>query len=218
MNDLIRVENIHISGLFAATSFWIQQGGMYALVTPKDEVTTTFTRLLIGLDKPLSGKISLFGSDIASLSQRILLETRCKIGVVFKTGGLISNLKVWENLTLPLYYHQYLSHTEIETQGVAMLERLGYSGGLMELPANLTVSQRKVIGAARAMLAAPEIIIYESPLYGLNQEEKTFFFTNALQFHHEKPGRVSLFITAGMETIGFLPDAAVIHLVKGHTS
>lgn len=218
MTDMIRAENISLDEIPGATSFTMLPGDMVILVTPKDEVNGSLTKLLIGLEIPLSGKIVLFGSDTATLSERELHEARRRIGVVFESGGLVSNLKAWENLTLPLYYHQHLSHNQIEEQGLAMLERLGYTGRLMALPGHLTISQKKIVGVARAMLIAPDVILYESPVSGLNQEEKNNFFKVATEFHHEKPGRVSILITSNQEVVRSLPEAVVVNLTKGQIS
>jgi phospholipid/cholesterol/gamma-HCH transport system ATP-binding protein len=214
MTDIILAENISLTETSKATSFQMQLGGMYTLLTSKDEDAASLTRLLIGMDKPHSGKIILFGSDTAIISETDLHLIRRRIGVAFKSGGLISNLKVWENLTLPLYYHQRLSHKEIESQGIAMLGRLGYTGRYMDLPGLLAINQMKIVGIARAMLIAPQVIIYESPVYGLNQEEKIKFFENAAEFHRETPGRVSIFVSASQEVVRLLPEAVVLDLTK----
>lgn len=218
MTAIVRAENIALGEMSGETSFSMSEGDMVVLLTPKDEVSALLTSLLIGLEKPHSGKIFLFGSDTAALSDQELLETRRRIGVAFGSGGLVSNLKAWENLTLPLYYHQDLSHDEIEKQGVSMLARLGYAGRFMDLPGLMPISQKKIIGVARAMLVDPDVILYESPVSGLNQEEKDRFFTKAAEFHREKPGRVSIFITSSREVADALPEAAVENLMKGQIS
>jgi len=217
MTDIILAENISLNETSGIISFRMQHGRMYILLTSKDEEVASLIRLLIGMDKPLSGKIVLCGSDTATLSGQELHEIRRRIGVAFKSGGLVSNLKVWENLTLPLYYHQRLSHKEIESQGIAMLGRLGYTGKYMDLPGLLTISQMKIIGIARAMLIDPQVIIYESPEYGFDHEEKIHFFKNAGEFHREKPGRVSIFLSASEEEVRFMPEAVVINLTKEPT-
>lgn len=214
MNEMIRAENISLAEITAPTSFSIGVGAMIILLTPKDEVNASITKLLIGLEKPHSGKVFLFDTDITTLSARELHEARRRIGVVFGSGGLVSNLKVWENLTLPLYYHQQLSHDEIEERGLALLSRLGYTGKLMALPGHLTISQKKLIGFARAMLIAPDLMLYESPVSGLNQEEKNNFFKIAREFHREKPERASLFITSSQEVVRSLPEAVVVTITN----
>lgn len=215
MTELLRVENISLAEISGESSFSILEGGLIVLLTPKYEVNSALTRLLLGMEMPSSGKVYLFTSDTAALSARELLQVRCKIGVAYGSGGLVSNLKVWENITLPLYFHQPLSHAEIYERGLAVLSRLGYSGNLMVLPGHLTFSQRKLIGIARAMLVDPNVIIYESPDSGFNHEEKNNFFTIALKFHLEKTGRASIFITSNREVVRYLPESVVIDLTKG---
>ena len=212
MLELIRSENLSLAEISENSSFVISKGELVILLTPKYEVNSALTRLLVGIEMPRSGKIFLFNSDTASLSREELLHHRRRIGIASGTGGLISNLKVWENITLPLYFHYSLSHAEIEERGLAVLNRLGYSENLMALPAHLTFSQRKLVGMARAMLMTPDIMIYESPDSGLNQEEKNNFFKIALEFHREKLERASILITSNQEVIRFLPEALVVNL------
>lgn len=212
MTDIIRVENMCLAEITTATSFCVRQGDMTVFVTPKDEVNAALVRILIGLERPSCGEVFLFDSHINALTVQELHDLRRRIGVAFGTGGLISNLKAWENLTLPLYYHQHLSSDEIEQRGVALLNRLGYSDKYMALPGHLTVSQRKLIGRARAMITDPDVIVYESPLSGLNREETNRFFAVAREFHREKTARASLFITSNSEVVRALPEAVVIDL------
>jgi len=215
MSELIRVDNVPLAELSAPTSVVVSGGEMYILLTPKDEVNTGLTRLLIGQEQAHSGHVLLFNTDLADLSVRALREVRRNIGIVYGSGGLVSNLKAWENITLPLYYHQHLGRAVIEERGLAVLERLGYTGNLMALPGHLTICQKKQIGFARAMLADPDVMLYESPEAGLNHEEKNRFFTIAREFHSEKPGRASLFITSNPEVAGYVPEATVVNLTKG---
>lgn len=215
MTEMMRAENISLAEISAATSFTICGGDMIIILTPKNEVNASLTKLLIGLEKPQSGKVFLFGSDTLSSSDQELREARRRIGVAYESGGLISNLKVWENLTLPLHYHQRLSNKEIKTGGLALLDRLGYAGRLTALPGHLTLSQKKIVGVARAMLVAPDVILYESPVSGLNKEEKINLFKVAREFHSEKPGRASLFMTSSQEVLQFIPEAVVVNLTKG---
>jgi phospholipid/cholesterol/gamma-HCH transport system ATP-binding protein len=214
MTELIRMENITVPEISGESSFSILGGGFIVLLTPKYEVNAALARLLIGMEMPCSGKVFLFTSDTATLSGDELLHTRRRIGIAFGSGGLVSNLKAWENITLPLYFHNTLSNAEIEERGVTVLGRLGYTGNLMALPGLLTFTQRKLIGIARAMLMDPDVIIYESPDSGLNSEEKSHFFKIATEYHREKPGRASVFITSNKEVLSSLPEAVVFNLTK----
>jgi phospholipid/cholesterol/gamma-HCH transport system ATP-binding protein len=59
------------------------------------------------------------------------------------------------------------------------------------------------------------VILYESPVSGLNHEEKNSFFRVAKEFHYEKPERASLFITSSQEVVRSLPEATVVNLSEG---
>lgn len=218
MTDMLRANHIAVAGRFDDLSFAAASGKMVILVTAKEEINATITRLLLGLAAPERGTITLFGRDLLSLTRRELLETRQRIGVVFPGGGLVSNLKVWENLTLPLYYHSALSTAAIEERGMAILQRLGYGGKLMELPGHLSLYQRRQVGFGRAMLTDPDLMIFESPFQGLNQDERQAFLEIARAFHGEKPGRVSLFLTSNPALPELMRDAKVVNLCKGQTA
>jgi phospholipid/cholesterol/gamma-HCH transport system ATP-binding protein len=215
MAEMIRVDNVSLAELSAPTSFVVNGGDMCVLLTPKEEDSIYLTRLLIGQEQARSGHVFLFGVDLAALSARELREARRKTGIAYGSGGLVSNLKAWENITLPLYYHQHLTHAEIEERGLAVLERLGYKGDLMALPGHLTIRQKKLIGLARAILTDPDVMMYESPASGLNHEDKNRFFTIAREFHYEKPDRASLFITSNPEVARYVPEAVVVNLTEG---
>jgi phospholipid/cholesterol/gamma-HCH transport system ATP-binding protein len=215
MTEMIRVENITYPESMSTTSFTINAGEMTLLLTPKDEVSSFLTRAIIGLEKPVSGSVFLLGTVTGALTVRELHEIRRRIGVAFGSGGLISNLRIWENLALPLSYHQNLNSDEIVARGSALLERLGFTGSLTALPGNLTTSQKKIVGVARAMLIDPDVMVYESPVSGLTQEEKANLYNIITEFHREKPGRASLLITSDQEAVQCIPDASVVTLIKG---
>lgn len=215
MTTRIAVRDVACAGVTGPFSFEVEGGEIAVLLTPKDEVSALLTRLLVGLVIPDGGSVALFGSDLSTLTARELNQVRQRVGVSYPAGGLVSNLKVWENLTLPLAYHTLLSPAEIEERGMRVLTRLGYEGRLMELPGLLTLCQKKLIGFGRAMLTDPELMLYDSPQQGLNHEEQERFLRVAAEFHRERPGRASLFITSHPGILDFLPGARTISIAKG---
>jgi ABC-type transporter Mla maintaining outer membrane lipid asymmetry ATPase subunit MlaF len=214
MTEILKADHIAVVGKFEDISFAVAHGELLVLLTSKEEINTTLTRLLLGATKPDGGDLTLFGRDIASLSHSELLKTRQRIGVVFTGGGLVSNLKAWENLTLPLDYHSALGSAVIEERGAAILQRVGYKGRLMDLPGHLSLYQKRQIGLGRAMLTDPDLMIFESPSQGLNQDERQAFMEVARSFHAGKPGRASLFLTSNQAIVELLQDARVVDLRK----
>lgn len=214
-SDIIKAENIAWGDLLAGTSFLVDKGSVTVVVTAKEEVDACLTRLILGFLTPAHGKLTLFGVQPDLLPETELLQLRQRLGVIYGNGGLISNLKIWENVTLPLFYQNRLNTALIEEKGLAVLKRAGYVEKLMQLPGLTSFHQKKMAGFARAMLTDPELMIYESPLTGLNQEERRTFIKTALEFHREKAGRTSLFISSNPEIIPMLQDAKVITIHQG---
>ncbi len=206
MNKTLSFENVRSPLLNAELSFFMQPGDMAVLLTSKEEVNSALVRLLFGVNLPLSGNVSVLGEAIASLDESLLFRLRSRMGLVFASGGLISNLKVWENLFLPLQYHDLPLTEEAVVAGEAVLERVGYRGGFSKLPGLLSQFENKQVLLARVMLMNPEVAIYDSLLFGLNLVERNRLVEIAIDFHRERAGRTSIFLSS---------DAALPQLIHG---
>ena len=193
-------------------SFAVPAGAMVAVITARQDENDRLVRLMLGLSKPYAGSISTVGVDVAAASEKGLNDLRQRVSIVHPGGGLVSNLKVWENLVLPLEYHSSLTPAEIEARGMAALRRVGYTGGLMELPGHLPLYEKRLIGLARAMITDPGLIVYNAILAGLRGEEKSVIISTIMDFHREDPQRGSLFITPNLELITDIPFDSRIFL------
>jgi len=215
MTDTLVLDNLTGWEEIAPFSCRVPAGGMAVILTPKDEYNSDLARLLLGLVLPPQGRIELFEREPGRLSERESRELRRRVGTVAAGGGLISNLKVWENLLLPAQYHRKLSRENLASAGRAALRRVGYQGPEMALPGLMNLFQRKQVGFARALLLDPDLMIYESLLFGLNQRERNLLLDIARSFHGEKAGRTSLFLTSDPGLPRLLPEAEVHYLTKG---
>lgn len=193
-------------------SFSAPAGSLLALITSRQDDSDRLVRLLLGLARPAAGSVTTLGQELAFASGKDLERLRGRVAVVHPAGGLISNLKVWENLVLPLEYHGALSPAQIEERGRRVLRRVGYSGSPMELPGHLTLYQKRLVGLARAMLIEPELIVYNAVLAGLREDERTAMLSAIWEFHREEQGRSSLFITSNLELVADLPFEGRIFL------
>ncbi|GAB7027237.1 ATP-binding cassette domain-containing protein [Geotalea toluenoxydans] len=213
--EIIKAEKIAWSDLLHDVSFAVTKGSMTVIITAKEEVDAWLARLILGFIDPDRGEFSVFGNTPSSLTGNKLYEFRKRIGLVYANGGLISNLKIWENVTLPLSYMTRLNDAEIEKIGSSALKRVGYPGELMQLPGHTPFHHKKMAGFARAMLMDPELMVYESPLLGLNHEERRLFINTAMEFHGEKAGRTSLFISSSPDILTMIKAARAIHINQG---
>ncbi|GAQ94685.1 phospholipid/cholesterol/gamma-HCH transport system ATP-binding protein [Thermodesulfovibrio aggregans] len=152
--------------------FEIERGSRNVFVFRKEEQGSEFLKLIIGLKNPKKGEVIIMGQKLKELTRDKVLELRKKIGIVFKTGGLISNLKAWENLTLPAIYHKVDREENIIRRGIEILKNLNFKKEPMIPLSELTLFERRLIGIARAFLINPEIVIFEYLFNGLEESEK----------------------------------------------
>ncbi len=97
--------------------------------------------------------------------------------IVPHNGGLISNLRVWENIVLPVQYHGIEFAGNLEDNVTTLLGRCGVegedaiSGLLLKLPDQLSLYEKRLVGFVRAMLMSPELVIYDALNEGLSRKE-----------------------------------------------
>ena len=129
---------------------------------------TTLLRVLIGLERPTSGKVVVAGIDIAALSERELNQARRKFGMVFQYSALLDSMNVFDNVAFPLREHTRLSAKEVRDKVLDKLKALGLEGTHTRFPSQLSGGMRKRVGLARALMLEPEVIMYDEPTSGLD--------------------------------------------------
>lgn len=153
-------------------NFEVGKNSKAVFVFEKEEEGEEFLKMLTGIKKPKSGEVFLMDKNLKELTRDKIFELRKKIAIVFKTGGLIHNLRVWENLVLPALYHKVSDEENIKRRGIEILEKLEFKKEPMVSVAQLTNFEKRLIGIARAFLVNPEIMILEYPFDGLSESEK----------------------------------------------
>lgn len=121
---------------------------------------------IMGLFKPDSGEIRVFGQNIVDLSVFELNEVRRRFGMLFQHAALLDWLTVFGNVAFPLEERTKTGRGEIRDQVDAILERLHISDIRDRLPGEISEGQKKRVGLARAIIMKPEIMIYDEPTTG----------------------------------------------------
>jgi phospholipid/cholesterol/gamma-HCH transport system ATP-binding protein len=203
-------------GLEAPLDMILPAGMSALLVTARESENRALVKLLLGFQPPESGDLVVYDEMPASLNDAQLIDFRRKIGVIHHDGGLVSNLSVWDNLTLQLSYHSSLRRSELEDRGTAALQRVGYNGSLSALPSRLSIFQRRLLAFARALLVQPDLMIYQAALDGLTHGEETLFLGLMREYHQQGLDRTALFLTSYPEALkGF--DFDFIYTTGGTT-
>jgi phospholipid/cholesterol/gamma-HCH transport system ATP-binding protein len=126
-------------------------------------------KCIIGLIKPDSGCIKVFGKNVEQMNETELDNMRMKVGFLFQSNALYDSMTVKENLEFPLRRHSIaLSKSQSEELVHEALYNVGLTHTLNMRPAELSGGMRKRIALARTLILKPEVILYDEPTTGLD--------------------------------------------------
>jgi len=126
-------------------------------------------KIISGLLKLDSGNVEVLGQNINTITERELRELRVRIGFSFQNSALYDSMTVRKNLEFPLVRNKRnLTRGEINTAVETVLDAVGLSQTINQMPSELSGGQRKRIGIARTLILNPEIMLYDEPTAGLD--------------------------------------------------
>lgn len=154
-------------------------------------------KIICGLLMPDSGSVNVLGKDVPNLDKKDLMELRLQIGFSFQNSALYDSMTVGENLAFPLVRNKkHLSKEEVNRSVEQILEAVGLSQTINQMPSELSGGQRKRIGIGRTLILKPQIMLYDEPTSGLDpitsmeinnliNEVKTSFKTTSIIITHD---------------------------------
>jgi phospholipid/cholesterol/gamma-HCH transport system ATP-binding protein len=189
------------AGPLAGVSFAVPAGTTAGLVTSSEAVTDRVLRLLVGAERAAAGTVRVFGRPVADLPEAEALELLARLGVAWPDGGLVSNLKAWENILLPLWYHGDRDAGAREGEALELLGSLGVPaerapGLLQASPGRLDVRERRIVGLVREFLRDPETLVLAGQLEGLDAGTRERFRETARRRHGGGAARTTLWVVS----------------------
>jgi phospholipid/cholesterol/gamma-HCH transport system ATP-binding protein len=150
-------------------AFTLDKGETLVIMGGSGSGKTVLLRTIAGLIRPDGGEIRAFGIDITRLSEEDLLPIRRRMGYVFQGAALFDSLTVHDNVAFPLREHTNLSEPEMRDRVVHVLSLVGLAEDVLpKLPSELSGGMRKRVGIARALVAEPEVLLFDEPTAGLD--------------------------------------------------
>ncbi|GHG05466.1 ABC transporter ATP-binding protein [Thalassotalea marina] len=194
MSALITLENISKSFLtedietraLQQVSLTISQGEYLSLTGQSGCGKSTLLSLLGLLDSPTKGQYWLAGQDVSTLSRNERAAIRCKkIGFVFQSFNLISDLTVSENVMLPLTYQSGVTSSYIKDKVAEVLAKVEMSHRANHYPSQLSGGQQQRVAVARALVNTPDIILADEPTGNLDSKNAEAVMSLFDQLHQD---------------------------------
>lgn len=152
--------------IFEDLDLVIHQGQVTAVMGPSGSGKTTLLKLITGQLRPDAGSIRVAGEEITRLDQKGLFRLRKRMGMLFQSSALLTDLNVFDNVAYPLREHTRLSPSLIRKLVLLKLEAVGLRGAWNLMPSELSGGMARRVALARAIALDPMMILYDEPFTG----------------------------------------------------
>lgn len=168
--NLVEIRNLVFHrgrrAIFDGVDINIARGKVTAIMGPSGCGKTTLLRFIGGQLRPDAGEVYVDGRNVPDLPRDELFATRAKMGMLFQSGALFTDLPVYENVAFPLRAHTPLSEPLIRELVLMKLEAVGLRGAENMMPAELSGGMNRRAALARAIALDPALIMYDEPFAG----------------------------------------------------
>ena len=169
-HTLVEIRDLHYSRgtkpIFKGLNADIPRGKVTTILGPSGTGKTTLLKLIGGQIKPSQGSIEVDGLHVAGLGRRDLYKLRKRMGMLFQSGALLTDLSVFDNVAFPLREHTELPETLIHKLVLMRLHAVGLRGARDLMPAELSGGMARRAALARALVMDPMMIMYDEPFTG----------------------------------------------------
>ena len=146
----------------------MNSGEVFLIIGPSGCGKTTLIKNMIGLFKPLSGRIIIDGDDIVQAEEDTLQRILRRIGVMYQRGALFGSMSLMENVKLPLEEFTDLPKDAMDLIAMMKLKMVGLKEFRHLMPSELSGGMQKRAAIARAMALDPQILFLDELSAGLD--------------------------------------------------
>ena len=152
--------------IFNNINMTIPRGKVVGILGPSGTGKTTLLRLIGHQLQPDQGTIHVDGQNLATLSRDQLFIQRRKMGMLFQSSALFTDLNVFDNVAFPLRIHTRLSELMIRDIVLMKLQAVGLRGAASLMPGELSGGMSRRVALARAIALDPQMVMYDEPFVG----------------------------------------------------
>ena len=158
--------------ILANLSLGIERGKVTAIMGGSGCGKTTLLNLIGGRIRPSQGQVLVDGLNVPDLNKKELFDLRKRMGMLFQTGALLTDLSVFENVAFPIREHTRLPEELLRHVILMKLETVGLRGARDLMPSELSGGMARRVALARAIAFEPMMIMYDEPFTGLDPISK----------------------------------------------
>ena len=179
----------------------VPAGAVSRVHFPDDEAKSRFVAAVLKAKCEPGEELELFGEAVAGLSAPDRAGLRRRIAALSPIVGLITNLNVWENVSLPAAYHGAPSLEQVAATAAEVLGRFGVEARpfLARLPDELGVLERKIAAFVRLLVSEPALAIVDELEEGLSRAERSRVSLFEDEFRARLPGATLLYVDSKEE-------------------
>ena len=152
--------------IFDNISLQAPRGKITGIMGPSGTGKTTLLKLIGGQIKPESGRVLFDGNVVNEMSRASLYDMRTRMGMLFQSGALFSDMNVFENVAFPLRAHTALNEEMIRDIVLMKLNAVGLRGARALMPSELSGGMARRAALARSIALDPDMIMYDEPFTG----------------------------------------------------
>jgi phospholipid/cholesterol/gamma-HCH transport system ATP-binding protein len=171
-DTLVEFNDVHFAyganTIFRGLSLRVPRGKLVAVLGASGSGKSTLLKLIGGQIMPLSGEVKVNGEVVHELDTDGLYAMRRKMGMMFQTSGLFSDLSVYENIAFPLREHTDLPEELIRRLVLMKLHAVGLRGASQLKTGDLSGGMSRRVALARAIATEPLLAMYDEPFAGLD--------------------------------------------------
>lgn len=174
MTEMVRVENLKKAygknEVLKGINGVVNSGQVIVVIGPSGGGKSTFLRCLNLLETPTSGTVSFEGTELTNLGEKQLDDIREKMGMVFQSFNLFSNMNVLDNLTLAPKRVKGQNEADAQKRALELLEQVGLADKKDTYPSSLSGGQQQRVAIARALAMDPDVMLFDEPTSALDPE------------------------------------------------
>jgi phospholipid/cholesterol/gamma-HCH transport system ATP-binding protein len=171
-DNLVEIQGLHFRRgrqvIFDGVDLSIPRGKITAIMGPSGTGKTTLLRLIGGQLRPDAGTLRVDGTNVPDLGRSGLYALRRRMGMLFQSGALLTDLNVFENVAFPVREHTKLPEALVRDVVLMKLELVGLRGAHRLMPEELSGGMARRVALARAIALDPLMILYDEPFVGLD--------------------------------------------------